>query len=132
MMCIKYSDSFEYTFTKDTADTYYSPWFDISWANEIYAFKEITFGVTRTGNETEALTVVKNTPHGETMVLTFTPRTATHAGEEKYGREMYDHDTPGSENKLGMRVRFKLVLGGTSWTGSREYTVICNMYAKRN
>jgi len=131
-MDIKYSDSFEYTFTKDEAGTYYSTWFDISWANEIYAFKTITFGVTRTGDETEALAVVRNTPSGETMVLTFTSRTATHAGEEKYASEGYDHDTPGDENKLGMRVRFKLVLGGTSWTGSQEYTVVCNMYAKRN
>jgi len=61
-MDIKYADSFEYTFTKDEAGTYYSPWFDISWANEIYAYKTITFGETRTGDETEILTVERNTP----------------------------------------------------------------------
>ena len=128
----KYSDSFEHTFVKNAADTYYSSWFDISWANELYAFKTITFGVTRTGDETEALTVERYTPYGETTVLTFTPRTATHAGEEQYGREGYDHAAPDGDNKLGMRVRLKLVLGGVSWTTDQEYTVVCTMYAKRN
>jgi len=68
----------------------------------------------------------------DATLFMFTPRTATHAGEEKYGSTMYDHATPSTENTLGTKVRFKLVLGGTSWTGSQEYTVVCKMYAKRN
>ena len=281
-MDIKYADSLEYTFTKDAAGTYYSPWFDISWANEIYAYKTITFGVTKTGDETEILTVERNTPSsisssintcdaptdwtgtaltndtddkmegtgslvdtvatpvattvyntiynptgtwdwsaekhilfwlkcdranttftnaslfivegsnnrywnltfsagtwtafkfllstgdgesgtppdmtsinfiqlkftaadtttfykkiddvrfGESTLFIFTPQTATHAGEEKYGSEGYGHTAPNTENKLGTKVRFKLVLGGTSWTTDQEYTVVCKMYAKRN
>ena len=283
-MDIKYADSLEYTFTKDEAGTYYSPWFDISWANEIYAYKTITFGETRTGDETEILTVERNTPSSifesintcdatadwapsvgaelsidtsdkmegtgslvattaepetatnysttynptgtwdwsakkhllfwlkcdrasgafttarffifeganyrywnltfsantwtpfnlllstgdaesgspnfalithiviqfkatdtdafykkiddvrfsESTLFIFTPRTATHAGEEKHGSEGYGHTAPNTENKLGTKVRFKLVLGGTSWTSSQEYTVVCSMYAKRN
>ena len=129
---MKYADSFIHTFVKDAAGTYHSPWYDISWANEISAYKTITFGVTRTGDETEALLVERNTPHGETTMITFTARTATQAGEEKWGSEMYDHGAPGIENKLGTKVRFELTLGGSAWTASQEYTVVCVLYAKRN
>jgi len=281
MMDIKYADSFTYTFVKDEAGTYYSPWFDISWANEIFAYKTITLAETRTGGETESLSVERDShssvvinacdattgwtgtslsidtddkkegtgslkdnvaspsignwyhttynPTGswdwsakehilfwlksdrpstaftsawlmiydtsdnyrywhltfsagewtavkkvlatgdgqsgtppnltlidkviiqfraadttpfykkiddlrfsETTLFTFTSRTGTHVGEEKYGREMYDGVAPGDENKLGTRVRFALTLGGTTWTADQEYTVTCTLYAKRN
>jgi len=282
-MDIKYADSFTHTFVKDEADTYYSPWFDISWANEIYACKTITFAKTKTGDETEILSVERSTPSSisesistcdattdwtgtdlsidtddkkegtgslkddvaspvigasyvtqydptgswdwsakkhilfwlksdrantafthvqlriydtsnnyrlwnltfsagewtavkkllstgdaesgtppdltlitrvvtrfyaadttpfykkiddvrfsESTLFMFTPRTATHAGEEKYGSAGYGHAVPNTENKLGTKVRFKLVLGGTTWTADQEYTVVCTMYAKRN
>ena len=86
----------------------------------------------KAADETAFYKKIDDVRFADATLFMFTPRTVTHAGEEKYGSAMYDHATPGTENTLGTKVRFKLVLNGTSWTTDQEYTVVGTMYAKRN
>lgn len=136
---MKYADSFTHTFTHTAAETSYSAWFDISWANQIYGYTVHTFAVTRGSGKDETVTVSlqRYTPAATvaasgTDVLTFSTRTATATVEEKLGRYEYDHAAPGAENELGMRVRFESIAGGTTWTASQTLTIVCTLYAKRN
>jgi len=130
---MKYADSFRKVFTcSATGTTQYSDWFDISWANEIYSW--LTFSETGTADaETIDVTLERYVPYvtpTATTVLTHTQATGA-TNEEKYGGWMTDTAAPGAENKLGTRVRYKCVAGGTFGSGN-VITVTMILHAKRN
>ena len=133
---MKYADSFEYTVAHTAAGTKYTEWFDISWANELYAYCTITFAETRGGGKDESVStnnLERNTPDVvATEVVAFTvPKTATTAEEEEYASaHTYVTDVSG-DNKLGMRVRFKSITSGTTWTASQSISIAYTIYAKR-
>lgn len=117
----KYADSFRYVFSVTTTGaTAYSGWFDVSWANEIYSW--LTFSETGTASsETIDVTLERYVPQvtpTASTVITHTQATAA-TTEEKYAHcQAYDGGAPGAENKLGGRVRWKCVSGGTFGSGN--------------
>jgi len=115
----KYADSFRKVFTCSATGTQYSGWFDVSWANELYSW--LTFSETGTANaETIDVTLERYVGYvtaTATTVLTHTQIDAA-GNEEKYGSWMADTAAPGAENKIGGRVRFKCVTGGTFGSGN--------------
>jgi len=131
---MKYADSFHYTntFTDTSGETVYSDWFDISWANLLYGY--ITLSATKSYNsETVNVTVQRYLPYvtpSAATVLAHSQLTADETGAEIYMRASYDGATPAADNKLGMRVRWRIVTAG-NWTASQELTVTLTMYAKR-
>lgn len=123
---MKYAGSFHHKETISAAGTTYSPWFDISWANELYAYSDSTMDVS--GTLSVAMTVERFLPYrtaAHVDVLTFTALTGA-TTEEEYGI-WQDEAAPGTENKLGMRVRFKYVTTYTDGTISIYSTI----FAKR-
>jgi len=114
-----------------TSDTQYSDWFDISWANELYSC--LTFSETGTASsETIDVKVERYLPYvtaSQTDVLAHTQINAA-GNEEIYMRHHYDGGATAADNKLGMRVRWKAVSGGTFGSGN-TITVTMVMYAKR-
>ena len=131
---MKYIDSQNHTETITAADTTYSPWFDISFANELYAYVDTSESGTAS-DETLDITVERYTPYrtaSHITVLTFTQITFADltVTEEKYGNTPNDGGAPGAANKLGMRVRFKYVSAATTW--ATTVTVYSTLYAKRN
>ncbi|KKK75596.1 hypothetical protein LCGC14_2872120, partial [marine sediment metagenome] len=114
---MKYSDSFEkeWTFTT-TTQTVYSDWFDISWANEFYSY--VNYVLTENRNAEQAIiTLERYTPLGlaNVTVLTHGTKTTTAAVDEQYASAItYDANAAiGNDQKLGMRVRYKVVVTGT-------------------
>jgi len=123
---MKYADSFHHTETMTASDTTYSPWFDISWANELYVYTDSTVSNT----SSVVITLERYAPYRTPApidVLAVGTITST-TTSEGYAGWMYDGSAPGAENKLGMRVRFKYVMTWTSGTS----TVYNTIYAKRN
>lgn len=135
---MKYAGSYHATLTQTAAGTSYSEWFDISWANEIYAYVTYTWSETINNDESATVSLQRFIPLATTLdasgtdVLTFSTRTATTTVEEKMGQQMYDDAAPGAENQMGMRVRFELISTGTDWATDQIITVVCALYAKRN
>lgn len=130
---MKYADSFHHVETLDTTGTTtYSDWFDVSWANELYAYVDSTETGSAT-SESVAVTVERYLPYrtsNPTTVLTFTAITGD-TTEEKYAyTPETDASAPDVHNKLGMRVRFKYVTSGT-WTVT-SVVIYSTIYAKRN
>jgi len=131
---MKYADSFHYrnTFTDTAGETVYSDWFDVSWANLLYGY--ITLSASETYNsETVDVTIERYLPYvtpSAATVLAHTQLTADQAGAEIYMRASYDGGAPAADNKLGMRVRWKIVTAGT-WTAGQDLTLTLTMYAKR-
>ena len=131
---MKYADSFHYTntFTDTGGETVYSDWYDISWANLLYSY--ITLSATETyDSETVDVTVQRYLPYvapSEATVLAHGQLTADQTGAEIYMRASYDGGTPAADNKLGMRVRWKIQTAGT-WTDGQDLTLTLTMYAKR-
>ena len=132
---MKYVDSQNHTETITTDGTTYSPWFDVSFANELYAYVDTTESGTAS-DETLDITVERFTPYrtaAPVTVLTFTQITFADLTitEEKYAYSpASDSGAPGAENKIGMRVRFKYVAAATTW--ATTVVVYSNLYAKRN
>ena len=130
----KYADSFRYskTFTDTAGETVYSEWFDVSWANLLYSY--ITLSATETYNsETVDVTVQRYLPYvtpSVGTVLAHGQLTADETGAEIYMRASYDGGAPAADNKIGMRVRWKIQTGGTFRSG-QDLTVTLTMYAKR-
>jgi len=128
---MKYADSFEkeWAFTT-TTQTVYSDWYDISWANELYSYVNYVLSTTRNA-EQAIITLERYTPLGlaDVTVLTHGTKTTTAAVDEQYGI-WNDNSAPGNENKLGMRVRYKVVVSGT-FTAAQTMTVTAQLYAKR-
>lgn len=125
---MKYADSFYNAETCSAATTTYSDWFDVSFANELYAY--VDSAEVTSGTYSIVVTVERYLPYRTSApqtVLTFTAITGD-TTQEKYGSWMGDTAAPGAENKLGMRVRFKYV---TTWT-SGSTIVHSTIYAKRN
>ena len=129
---MKYADSFEYTYTFTETDTVYSDWFDISWANLLYSY--ITLSATETyDSEQVDVTVQRYLPYvtpSAGTVLAHGALTADQTGAEIYMRASYDGGAPAADNKLGMRVRWKVQASGTFRDG-QDLTVTLTMYAKR-
>jgi hypothetical protein len=130
---MKYADSFrDQEVITVTGQTTYSKWYDVSWANELYCF--LTNVETGTPNSETVDVTIERASGFETdvpvTVVTFTQITGA-TTEEKYAGHMFDNAAPGAENKLGMRIRFKYVSGGTFGAGATE-TVTVTVHAKRN
>lgn len=124
---MKYADSFEHTETMTASGTTYSPWFDISWANELY----VHWDSTEDGDFSVVMTLERSTPY-----RTFTTKTvsslatvATTTANEAVLRHADDGAALADDQKLGMRVCFKYVCTRTSGTSMIIYSTI---YAKRN
>jgi hypothetical protein len=118
----------EYNPTISAAGTTYSPWMDISWANELYAYTD-SAEVT-SGTYSIVVTVERYLPYrtsAPVTVLTFTAITAD-ATEEEYASALTYVTDVSADNQLGMRVRFKYV---NTWT-SGSTKVYSTIYAKRN
>jgi len=128
---VKYADSFrdQEVITTSGATTY-SPWYDVSWANELYCF--ITNVESGSATSEKVDVTIERASGFETdvpvTVVTFT-QLAGSGTEEKYASWMYDNAAPGAENKIGMRIRFKYVSSGT-YTATETCTV--TVHAKRN
>ena len=127
---MKYADSFRHqeVITVSGATTY-SPWYDVSWANELYCF--ITNVETGSATSEKIDVTIIRASGFETdvpvTVVTFTQLAAA-GTEEKYAVND-DSSAQGAENKIGMRIRFKFVSSGT-YTATETCTV--NVHAKRN
>ena len=121
---MKYADSFYHAETCAAATTTYSPWFDVSYANELYMWTESveTAGTTYS----IVVTVERCVPYyanpTATTVVTFTAITAD-ATEEEHASSI-----GAGTDKIGMRVRFKYV---NTWT-SGSTGVHSRIDAKRN
>ncbi len=129
---MKYADSFRHAETLDTTSTTtYSQWYDVSWANELYAF--IGSVETGTPNSESIVTTIERGSGFETdvpiTVLTFSTITAD-TTEELYARHDYDGGAPAADNKIGMRIRYKFVTSGT-WSVTNVIVTV-NVHAKRN
>ena len=133
MMDIKNAESFlwEQDFTA-ISTTYYSPWFDVSFANVLYSF--LTFAETGTaGSESITVTLERYMPYlapSETDVLAHSAIGAA-GNEEIYVRASYDHDTPDTDNKIGMRVRYKAVSSSGAFGSGNTITMTLTLDAKR-
>lgn len=127
-----YANSFRKVFTCSATGTQYSGWFDISKYNELYSW--LTFSETGTANsETIDVTLERYVPYvtpTATTVLTH-GQIAAAGNSEVYGSWMADTAAPGTENKLGTRVRYKCIAGGTFGSGN-VITVTMILHAKRN
>lgn len=129
---VKYADSFKDTLTMTVKETaYYSDWFDISWANELYSFA--TIAGTKTITTTVTTTIQRYSP----IVSTGTT-IADHGGlsatgsNEKVVTAMPDGDAAyGADNQFGTRARWKVISDAT-WTADQVITMTLEMYAKRN
>jgi len=132
-MDIKYADSFrwEQDFTTKST-TYYSPWYAVGFANVLYSF--LTFAETGTaGSESITVTVERYMPYVTPAATDVIAHTAIGAAgnEEKYIRASYDHDTPNTDNKIGMRVRYKAVSSSGAFGDGNTITMTMTMHAKR-
>jgi len=133
MSDIKNADSFlwEQDFTT-ISTTYTSPWFDVSFANVLYSF--LTFEETGTaGSESITVTLERYMPYlapSETDVLGHSAIGAA-GNEEIYIRASYDHDTPNTDNKIGMRVRYKAVSSSGAFGAGNTITMTLHLDAKR-
>ena len=129
---MKYADSFEYTYTFTETDIVYSDWFDISWANLLYSY--LTLSATETyDSEKIDVTVQRYLPYvtpSAGTVLAHSQLSASNVGVEIYMRASYDGGAPAADNKLGMRVRWKVEASDTFASG-QDLTVTLTMYAKR-
>ena len=123
-MKIKYADSFYHAETCGAATTTYSDWFDVSWANELYAWTDSVESAA--GTYSIVVTVERLVPYyanpTATTVLTFTAITAD-AVEEEHASSI-----GAGTDIIGMRVRFKYV---NTWT-SGTTVVHSRIDAKRN
>ena len=136
---MKYIDSQNHTETITADGDTYSPWFDVSFANELYAYIDTSESGTP-DDESLIITVERYAPYRTSApiaVLTFT--TITFADltvtEEKHalspgGLGGGVGGIPSAENKLGMKVRFKYDM--TVTTPVATVTVYSTLYAKRN
>jgi len=141
MSDIKNADSFlwEQDFTT-ISTTYYSPWFDVAFANVLYSF--LTFEETGTaGSESITVTLERFMPYPDLdAVLTADPTAlevightaiGTPGNEEKYIRASYDHDTVDTDNKIGMRVRYRAVSSSGAFGAGNTITMTLHLDAKR-
>ena len=132
-MDIKTAESFlwEQDFTT-ISTTYYSPWYDVSFANVLYSF--LTFEETGTaGSESITVTLERYMPYlapSETDVLAHSAIGAP-GNAEIYVRASYDHDTPNTDNKIGMRVRYKAVSSSGAFGAGNTITMTLTLDAKR-
>jgi len=108
--------------------TTYSPWMDVSWANELYVYLDST----ETGAYSVVCTLERFTPYrtaSHTTILSLATVAST-TTSESYA---YTPETDGTgadvHNKIGTRVRFKYVCTKTSGASMVIYSTI---YAKRN
>jgi len=128
----KYADSFRYTYTFTATGTVYSGWFDVSWANLLYSY--LTLSATESYNSEKIdVTVQRYQPFvtpAATTVLAHGQLSTDSTGVEIYMRASYDGGAPAADNKLGMRVRWKVQASGT-FTDGQDLTVTLTMYAKR-
>lgn len=112
--------------------TYYSPWFRVEWANVLYSF--LTFEETGTaGSESITVTLERYVPYlapSETAVIAHSAIGAA-GNEEKYVRASYDHGTPNTDNKIGMRVRYKAVSSAGAFGNGNTITMTLHLDAKR-
>jgi len=128
---MKYADSFRHQEVMDTTGkTTYSPWYDVSWANELYCF--LTSTESGSASSESLVVTIERASGFETdvpvTVVTFTTITAA-TTEEKYAVS-FDDTAQGVENKLGHRIRYKFVTSGM-WTVTNVTTTV-NVHAKRN
>ena len=135
---MKYSDSFECIFTQEKGDegTLTSDWFDVSWANELYAYVTVDWDETVAGGANESCTsyIERNTPDSTATVLTFSTVVDDASEEETHATSNIDGNAGvAANNKIGMRVRFKMTsTAASAWAANQTLTVTCTMYAKRN
>lgn len=109
----EYAETFYNAETCGAAITTYSDWFDVTWANELYMY--IDSAESAAGTYSIVVTVERYLPYrtsAPVTVATFTAITAD-ATEEEYAHAWADGSAPGSENQIGMKVRFKYV---NTWT----------------
>jgi len=129
-----YAESFRYTktFTDTSGEIVFSDWFNVEWANLLYSY--ITLSATESYNsEAVDVTVQRFLPYvvpSAGTVLAHGQLTADQTGAEIYMRASYDGGAPAADNKIGMRVRYKIQTSGT-WTAGQDLTVTLTMYAKR-
>jgi len=134
---MKYEDSQRFTITLAAAGTAYSAWFNVGFANEIYAYCTYDWLKAIGNDESATVSLQRHIPLAAdvaaegTDVLTFSTRTADNAVEEKIATDK-DEAAQGTENRLGMRMRFELVATGTDWTTDQTITVVCIANMKRN
>ncbi|MHA2313961.1 MAG: hypothetical protein ACXACF_01525 [Candidatus Hermodarchaeia archaeon] len=127
---MKYEDSYRKVFTfTATGDTQYSDWINVGWANEVYGY--LTFSETGTANsETIDAEVERHQPfvtESSTTVLAWTQINAA-GTEEIYMRSHYDGGATAADNKIGNRIRLKVVSGGTFGSGNTiTITITLNM-----
>jgi len=132
---LKYVDSFKDTLTMSVKETaYYGDWFDISWANELYSFATIAGSKTITTTITVTLQryspIASTTEYG-TDIADHSGLSATGSNEKVVSAKPDGDAAYGTNNQLGMRVRWKAISDST-WTSSQEITVTLEMHAKRN
>lgn len=129
---MKYVDSFEDTLTMTVKETaYYSDWFDISWANELFSFGTLTG--TETVTTTVTLTLQRYSPivTTGTDIVDHTAFSTATSNEKIVSAKPGGTSAYGTTNKLGMRVRWKAISDST-WTTNQIITMTLLMYAKRN
>lgn len=108
-----------------TGQTTYSGWFDVDWANELYAWLE--FAESETGSsESIQVTLERETKgnYANQTVLTFTAATGA-STEEKHATSI-----GAGTDKIGTRVRFKYVSSGT-FAASQIVTMTMDLVAVR-
>ena len=125
---MKYADSFHHTETMTASGTTYSPWFDVSWANELYVYLDST----ETGAYSVVTTLERFAPYRTSApikILDLATVASTTTSESYAYTPETDGSAPDVHNKLGTRVRFKYVCTRTSGDSMVIYSTI---YAKRN
>lgn len=126
---MKYADSFYNAETCSAATTTYSDWFDVSFANQLYAY--VDSAEVTSGTYSIVVTVERQKPYRTTAastVLTFTAITGDTTQEKIAYAPATDGAAPDAENIIGLSVRFKYV---NTWT-SGSTIVHSKIYAKRN
>jgi len=130
---MKYADSFRFQAVQTASgQTTYSPWYDVSWANELYCFLTSVEAGGSASSESTQVKIQRASGYETDVpvdVISFTAITATNTTEEKYAVSL-DEAAQGAENKIGHRIRFEIVGSGT-W-GVTTVTTTINVHAKRN
>lgn len=131
---MKYVDSFRHIETDiDTSGvTTYSPWYDVSWANELFSFA--TFAETGTADsEGVVATLQRYSPivSTGTDIASHTKLQADGSNEKVVSAKPGGTSAYGTANKLGLRVRWKFVSDGT-FGASNVITMTMVLHAKRN
>lgn len=128
---MKYADSFEYSLTvvaANGADTYYSDWIDVDFANELMSNEYVVTTNIAAGGETIDITLERyRAPLAATAVLTHGQITTNATTQDEQTASSIGAGT----DVIGSRVRFKVVAGG-AWAATESAVITMRLYMKRN